>query len=239
MYTIFLVEDEPICLYGIESILKTLRPQCNVHALANVESALQKLAEVCCDVLITDIRMPGKSGLDLIEAFHAKGMFPVCAIISAYNDFPYMQRALRLDVHDYILKPADEDALSDLLNRLEQKITKLREPICEEDASKQIKDYIEQNYANPSLDLNLLAEHFRFSPSYMSTWFKCKMDENFLTYLNKVRMSQAATLLIQGARVNEAATAVGFTDAKYFARVFKLHFSVTPGTYRHLYRPKA
>lgn len=73
-------------------------------------------------LLITDIRMPGCSGLDLIR--RAKGLQPGLhfIVISGYRQFEYAQNALKYGVEDYLLKPLKQDELSDILLRLKDKL---------------------------------------------------------------------------------------------------------------------
>ncbi len=70
------------------------------------------------DIVITDIRMPGYSGLDLIR--EAKELLPQIEfiIISGYRHFEYAQTALRFGVKDYLLKPIRKDELNAALNRM-------------------------------------------------------------------------------------------------------------------------
>ncbi|MCR4705432.1 MAG: helix-turn-helix domain-containing protein [Lachnospiraceae bacterium] len=74
-------------------------------------SAFKLVQEKHPDILLTDIRMPGATGLELIES--AKKLNPnlKCIIISGYKDFEYAQQGLRFGVKDYLLKPINQDEL--------------------------------------------------------------------------------------------------------------------------------
>ena len=85
---------------------------------ANGLEALELVERIKPDILITDIRMPGCDGLELIE--RAKAMSPnlEIALISGYAQFEYAQTAIRLDVGGYILKPIKKAVLTDTLAKL-------------------------------------------------------------------------------------------------------------------------
>lgn len=74
------------------------------------------------DILITDIRMPGCSGLELIEKARDTCKDLQIVVISGYANFEYAQSALRFGVRDYLLKPINKDELCDTLRKLKKKI---------------------------------------------------------------------------------------------------------------------
>jgi two-component system response regulator YesN len=95
------------------------------------------------------------------------------------------------------------------------------------------KHYIEENYNNPDLSLNLLAEQCKTTTSYLSRLFKDSFGINFVDYLNQYRIHEAKELLLQGTRpVKEIASVTGFNSQQNFIRVFKKHTGVTPGQFK-------
>ncbi|OJV65174.1 MAG: hypothetical protein BGO41_01020 [Clostridiales bacterium 38-18] len=64
------------------------------------------------EIVITDINMPKKSGLELIRSIRATGSTAKVIIISGYDDFEYIHTALKLGVSDYLLKPIKPDELN-------------------------------------------------------------------------------------------------------------------------------
>jgi len=94
--------------------------------------------------------------------------------------------------------------------------------------------YLENNLKE-DLTLKMVADHFYFSPSYFSELFKDYSSLTFNKYVSKLRLKKAAELLNKGCfRVYEVAIRVGFNDEKYFHRVFKKEFGVTPDEYRRM-----
>lgn len=84
--------------------------------------ALEMIREKEPDILITDIRMPGCSGLELIS--QAKDIIPdlQVVIISGYAHFEYAQQAMKYGVGDYILKPIKQDELNNTLSRMAERL---------------------------------------------------------------------------------------------------------------------
>ncbi len=74
------------------------------------------------DIVITDIRMPGLTGLELIEKAGHENLTTQFIIISGYSQFEYAKNALQLDVSNYILKPIDEEELNKALILLRDEI---------------------------------------------------------------------------------------------------------------------
>lgn len=84
--------------------------------------ALELVGEKQPHLLITDIRMPGYSGIELIR--RAKELQPNLhfIVISGYRKFEYAQTALKYGVEDYLLKPIKQDELTGILLRLKEKL---------------------------------------------------------------------------------------------------------------------
>lgn len=91
---------------------------------SNGIEALEAVTSLRPEILITDIRMPGCDGLELIE--RAKKLLPELeiVIISGYAQFEYAQAAIRCGVSDYLLKPIKKDALMATLGQLGEKCRK-------------------------------------------------------------------------------------------------------------------
>ena len=83
----------------------------------NGESGLKLILAEKPDIVLTDIRMPRKDGLDMIEGIHRD--LPDCKviIITGYDQFQYASRAIKLSVFDYILKPIDNQEIERTVQR--------------------------------------------------------------------------------------------------------------------------
>jgi len=105
MYKVMLVEDENILRKGIEVLTDWASLNCSVvFGASNGIEALKYAASNPIDILITDIRMPGMDGLELIKRLKELNSNISVIILSAYGEFSYAQRALALEVKQYVLK---------------------------------------------------------------------------------------------------------------------------------------
>ena len=97
-----------------------------VGTAANGIQALELIRKEKTDILITDIRMPGLNGLELIEKVREISPDIKIMIISGYANFEYAQNALKQGVSDYLLKPINKDALNESLTKMVNQIETAR-----------------------------------------------------------------------------------------------------------------
>ena len=76
------------------------------------------------DIVITDIRMPELSGIDLMKKLNENSIFSKMIVVSGYDDFEYAQGALRMGAINYLLKPVDEEELLDRVKRCVEELKK-------------------------------------------------------------------------------------------------------------------
>ncbi|MBN2982118.1 MULTISPECIES: helix-turn-helix domain-containing protein [Cohnella] len=114
---IMIVDDEVIIRTGLAKVIKW--EELGLHLLepaASAEEALERLGRERPDILLTDIRMTGKTGLELAD--EARRLLPDLDIIilTGYDDFQYTQQAIRQGVNDYLLKTSrPEDIIKTVL----------------------------------------------------------------------------------------------------------------------------
>lgn len=120
MFKVLLVDDEPYVIDLLKNLIDWEKHGFRLCGEAtNGEDALKIIHEMNPHLVITDIQMPIMNGLELIEhtteMLHLKTKF---IILSAYDEFAYAKKAMRLKVNDYILKPIDDEELIPILNRM-------------------------------------------------------------------------------------------------------------------------
>ncbi len=120
--------------------------------------------------------------------------------------------------------------------RIIKKALELREKTASNrygDIVGEVMDYIEQNYADEELSLNLLASHVNFSPNHLSMIFSQQTGKTLIKYLTDFRMNKAKELLrCTGKRSSSIAMEVGYRDPHYFSYLFKKTQGITPTQYR-------
>ncbi|MBN2221116.1 MAG: response regulator [Vallitaleaceae bacterium] len=123
MKRLVVFDDEYVVVQGVRAMIKKLSLNFEIVGEAyDGVSALEVLENTRPDVIMTDIRMPGYTGLELLEK--AKDIVPeaVCIIISGYQEFEYARKALHLGVKDYIDKPITLDKVKKVFLEVEQEI---------------------------------------------------------------------------------------------------------------------
>ena len=129
----------------------------------------------------------------------------------------------------------EEDAYNYIV-RIIQNAVVLRERAASNRYGKvvrEVTDYIEQNYADEELSLNLLASHVNFSPNHLSMIFSQQTGQTFIKYLTDYRMNKAKELLrCTNKKSSEVSFEVGYKDPHYFSYLFKKTQGMTPTQYR-------
>ena len=101
---ILIVDDEPIARQSLTDILKL--EGYNVMSLPNGQAAVEHVRTHPVDLMIVDMRMPGMSGLEVIQVVNQVSPETEVILLTAYGSTDSAIQALRLRIHDYLLKPA-------------------------------------------------------------------------------------------------------------------------------------
>lgn len=125
MYKLMLVDDVSLICEGLQELINWSNYGVEiVYVAKNGEEALNFLYDNELDIMITDIRMPGMSGIELLHA--AKRCQPQlqCLVLSGYDDYELVRNAMRAGALDYLLKPVNpgelEQSVSIIISNLDQ-----------------------------------------------------------------------------------------------------------------------
>lgn len=204
------------------------------------------------DIIMTDIKMPGLTGLDVIELIRPKVPDARVIFISAYDNFQYAQQALRLGAQDYLLKPFSQEtlihAISNSVNVLDamrkEKQAQRPEPSADRDIPADapiVRPIIE--YMMERIDQHLTAEEVARA-FYMST---SRLDKLIQKYNGKgfqklhihLRMNKAKELLMDVRNnIEDIAQKTGYKNYASFYRAFTREFSMSPTEYREMMQRK-
>lgn len=171
---ILIVEDELKTLNGIASLIMEIPGDYEVVGRARSgEKGIDLACKTEPDIIITDIRMGGMSGLEMIKRLHALKIQSRYIILSGYAEFQYAREAITLGSMDYLLKPITKELL--------------------EESLKKVKSAIEQEalkIQTSAMDTEVILERVLFMPGFVESKFEQElmnrfegMDSNYLLLL--------------------------------------------------------
>jgi AraC-like DNA-binding protein len=100
--------------------------------------------------------------------------------------------------------------------------------------SGKVKQYINENFRNPNINISITSLRFGMNPAYLSAVFKEETGLSLLEYINTLRIEEGKKLLAAGHEVTDTAGQCGFHGSGTFIRVFKKLTGLTPGQYREM-----
>lgn len=123
MYKVLLVDDEPIILDGISRMIDWSFYRTSLACTArNGIEAYEHIMNAQPDIVITDIRMPGMDGLELVARTHATHPHIKFVLLSGFGEFEYASTAMQYGVKHYILKPTSEAKIGGPLAELVEEL---------------------------------------------------------------------------------------------------------------------
>ncbi|MFT8316165.1 MAG: response regulator [Clostridium sp.] len=255
MYKILLVDDEELQREALKIMLKNFKDVVKVIGEAqNGREAIELDEKLEPDIIFMDVKIPGIDGIKASEIIKSTNHNKIIIIITAYDDFNLIHKALLLNVNDYILKPVREKQLNEVLNtqiaklklhqnkrektELDDKNTyaeKDKEDInCINKSLQPALKYIKKNYRD-EISLEEMANVTNLSVYYFSRLFKKEIGINFTTYVNQCKIKKAREMLeYTDIPIVDIAAELGYYECGYFTKVFKKINGITPTKYRNI-----
>ncbi|WP_028545875.1 response regulator [Paenibacillus taiwanensis] len=115
---ILIVDDEKVIREGMARTIQQYAPAVRLFIAASPEEAVQVLRSHTIDLVVTDILMPGMTGLELMRLFFERAPRIKWVVISAHSEFAYAQEAIRLGAKDYLLKPIGKERIMSVIDKL-------------------------------------------------------------------------------------------------------------------------
>lgn len=245
-----IVEDEPITAASLRRILRESPLVKKIMIARTGPEMIEQCRRTAPDLIFLDIVIPGFDGLAALGEVRRYCPDCVCLVITAHEDFSFAQRAIRLGVIDYLLKPVSKPTLMRALERAARQLKArgndeaapapeeppLLSPLRSLPQSGPVAvacEYIRERYTEHGLSLEDVAAAAGLSPSHLSRIFKDQTGENFVEYLTRLRLNAAARLLrCARASIGQIALAVGYADPNYLSRIFHRLTGLTPKEYR-------
>lgn len=248
---IMIVDDEPKIRKGLLKLLGAREGWEVAGIFADAHSALTALYNEEADVIVTDIKMPELSGLELIRQIRERNRLIRIVILSGHSNFVYAQKAIELGVTRYLLKPTNPRELIAVLKDIEAELalaTGTGQPAGDSAAQENAPTdgdnvgnllvqnairYVEVHYSG-RITLKDMSGELHLSPNYLCELFKRHTGKNLMEYVTEYRMIKARAYLNHVEyKVSEVAEMVGYKEAKYFSSAFKKIYGITPLEYRN------
>lgn len=241
MFKVLIVDDEPAVLAMERRAIRKLADFEIVGEAYGVKQAVRLYDELEPDVVLTDIKMPGESGIALIEYINQKEKNTACVAVSGYADFDYVHDAFTQGALDYLLKPVEAGKVEELFIRIrkilnenaDKNLNLPKAKVSADELVMQICEYVDQNIAGDN-SIVTICNRFHISQPYLSKIFKKQKNCTYNEYLIRCKVEKAKTLLMRkdDYLIGEIASALGFSDQFYFSKVFKNIVGCTPREYR-------
>lgn len=251
MRKVLIIEDEPLIRKGLRYGLDYSKFNCVVVGEAeDGQSALELLESLEPDIILVDINLPIKSGLDVLK--ESQHLNYSAIIISGQSDFSIAREAIGLNVVGYLLKPIDMDELKDALilaNEKQNEMMMLQELKQNHSKAKKIDLLVDVRRTTDPLVIEMLKfidEHYKekfkinqmvnkmgYSETHLMNKFKRHTLMTFNSYLNKYRIMKSINLMNQ--KITDPYTLTnecGFSDYKYFKKVFKKYIGYSISDYQ-------
>lgn len=247
MNVVLIVEDEILEREFLTILVRDeLLPEDTILTCESGAQAIQMAKQYRPNIILMDLLIPEIDGLTVIQEIRKFLPTTCISILSAYSDFSYAQKAISLQVFEYLLKPIKPNVFREVFCRmLKSTSTRYVQSIEETPEEKLIEPkenlqcfieeaiiYIKEHYKE-KLTLELVASKVFVNPKYFSHVFKKEIGIAFTDYINQLRMQYACKLLetthYQAYRISNEC---GFSDPSYFNRVFCAKMNMTPQTYR-------
>ncbi len=249
MKQVVLIDDNPLILASLERTIDWEGLDCCVAGVfPRAEEGRLFCLKEPVDLVITDIKMPGITGLEILEELNRKKPEIKGIVITGFNEFEYARNALRLGVVDLILKPIDNEELTDAIKRalgmknqgsqMEQNVQEQEKHFPGIDPEKQDNSSVRrallfmQENLDKKISLGELADYVGLSATHLSRLLKKETGKNFVDINNELKVERAITLLREGThKVYEISNMVGIDNYAYFYQLFKKVTGKSPKEY--------
>jgi len=220
--------------------------------------AISILEHYPVDVILCDIEMPGKSGIELIRYVRNHYHDIDCLFLTCHAKFEYAQEAISLGCSNYILAPAPYGVIADAVRAVTGRMEKRREQErlqryggqwLDEQAKNarllqgdkrgieeivlETESYVIANLSSADLSVSGLAKRCFLNEDYLSRLFKREKGVSLRSFIIESRMELAARLLADPCLSTSAISVrCGYPNYSHFVSIFKRHYGRTPTQYR-------
>ena len=252
MMNLLIVDDEFFVAEGIANTLRYENLEIDeVFSAYSAQMAQEIMEKEEISILITDVEMPGPSGMDLLRWVKEKNFNIKTILLTGHKKFEYAYEAVELGVLSYLVKPVNKEKLKSILteaieayqkqqalekwwkNLPVEEIEALQKRETQNDTVALVKRLIRENIDQPELGRAFLAKQVFLNEDYLSCLFHEKSGETLKACISRERIRRVKELLVMTDYTQEEiAEKTGFCDVVYMRKVFKKQEGVTPNQYR-------
>lgn len=252
---VLIVDDNLDVINYLSEILSKIF---KVVSAKNGKIGVEKAFEIIPDLIISDVMMPEKSGMDLCKELknsEKTSHVPIILLTAKLGENDRLE-GIEIGADDYITKPFDSKFLLAKIDSLFKnrqklinfhgesvkdnskfKIKKLRN--IEDKFLAKLEKLVIEKYNGDDISIPEIAKELGFSRSSLYRKVKAITGSSINNYIKRVRLNKAAKLLLENnINVSQAAFDSGFNDIKYFRVNFKKQFGVTPSKYKDSFSTK-
>ncbi|MFT3902087.1 MAG: two-component regulator propeller domain-containing protein [Niabella sp.] len=251
--TILLVEDNEDYRFYIKDNLKE---HFIVVEASNGKEGWQKALSEHPDLIVSDINMPELSGIELCQKVKndTRTSFIPFILLTVINSELTQQQGLDMGANDYITKPFNVELLISKIRNLLAQQDKFRETYqkqvsvaatepaivsTDEEFIQKALGYVEKNMSDPNLSVQELSRELLLGRATLYRKLFALTGQTPVEFIRSIRLQRARQLLETGKlTVSEIAYEVGFSDPKYFTKVFREAFNLTPSAYQETHKKK-
>jgi len=257
---ILIVNDDVIAVAGLTAGVdwKCCGIDGEVFIAYNAAQALSILDNHAVEVILCDIEMPGKNGIELIRNVRSRFQDIDCVFLTCHAKFEYAQEAILLGCSNYILAPAPYNTIADAVLAAVGRVTRTRDQrkllrygsqwLDEqmentrqtqgdrrdiEETVLDTENYILANLSSSELSVSGLAKRCNLNDDYLSRLFKKEKGVSLNRFITQNRMELAAQML-KDPKLSISAISIqcGYSNYPHFVTAFKRYYNRKPTEYR-------
>lgn len=248
--SILIVEDTPDLLNYMQKVME--ESFAKVYTAKDGKRGLEQAINKLPDVIVTDMMMPHMSGLELCHRIKQDlrvSHIPVI-LLTAYSSQENMYESYKTGADAFLPKPFDMNTLLTLIanqinirKQIRIKYQKKSETLptlqetsfsnADETFLIKINSLINENIANPKMDVSFLASNLYISRSLLYNKVKYLTGMSSIDYINQIRIERAIHLMKTSTlTLTEISEQTGFSTLRYFSKMFKQIKGITPSEYK-------
>lgn len=229
-----------------------------IYVAYNFEDGKKNIQEHTIDIMLCDIEMPGKSGIELLRWVKENYSDIECIFLTCHASFEYAREALELGCQNYLLIPAEYEEIGTAVYRVVKRLKERRQDmeyaefgrkavrsqvdsvVSQVGEKKSPKAYVEEvlryigtHLGEEGLAVQEIADYLHLHPVYLNRIFRKEKGYSIGQYIVNERMALAGKLLESGRlSVNSVAEQTGYGSYSNFNMMFKKYYGCTATQYQ-------